>query len=231
MDASHSLNFAAVVAPERSRATHATDAAADVHSIGGFFTSTPSSTNGRQIQLARASDLTYVLHLQKRFSNALGFLPKAALEWYVDHRRLRLASDGRQPCGYVVGRSSLRWNRQITPITQAAVDFDEQRRGAGLDLVGHVENEARQAGQSALQAMCRADLDANAFWRAAGFEEIGRYLTQTARGKEIICWRKCLQVNRPRWFDQLPPVAGHQARRLVTAVQPTLFDYLNAHIT
>lgn len=74
--------------------------------------------------------------------------------------------------------------------------------------------------------MCRADLDANAFWQAAGFEEIGRYLTASARGKEIICWRKQLQIHRPTWFDELPPVAGHRGRRLVTAVQPTLFEYL-----
>jgi hypothetical protein len=66
---------------------------------------------------------------------------------------------------------------------------------------------------------------------AAGFEEIGRYLAATARGKQIICWRKSPPAQPPDVVRPAPAVAGHKARRLVTAVQPTLFDYLNAHIT
>jgi N-acetylglutamate synthase-like GNAT family acetyltransferase len=226
MDARSPIESAVVVAPERSRATPATDAAADATDVGGFFINPPTHTNGRQIRLATARDLAYVLHLQRRFSNELGFLPTPAIEWYLDNRRVRLAIENGQPAGYTLGRSSLRWNRQITPITQAAIDFDAQRRMAGLDLVGHVENEARQAGQSALQAMCREDLDARHFWLAAGFEQIATFQPATSRGRAIICFRKSLQVNRPPWFETLPPVAGHKARRIVTAVQPTLFDYL-----
>lgn len=164
------------------------------------------------IRTATARDMSFVLELQQRHSNALGFLPRAALDWYIDAGRLSLVLENGDPAGYIVGRDKLRWNIALRPITQAAIDYSAQRRHHGLRLVARAALDAREAGQMAIQAMCREDLDSNAFWKAAGFEEIGRYAPQTARQKNMICWRLRLTNFTPAWFNIMPPVAGWRAR-------------------
>lgn len=113
----------------------------------------------------------------------------------------------------------------MRPITQAAIAFDAQRRHNGLALIASEAAAAREAGQVALQAMCRSDLDANDFWNAAGFEKIGEYDPKNARKKTMICWRRRLITAVPTWYHQLPPVAGHKARKVTHEIQT------QAHVT
>lgn len=184
--------------------------------------STPSNTtslltlfgNSTAIRPATPREMRFVIALQKRFSNQLGFLPREALEWYVQAGRLNLALENGEPAGYIVGREALRWNIAIRPITQAAIAFDAQRRHHGLALVADAETAACEAGQVAIQAMCREGIDANDFWKAAGFQLIGSYDPQTSRGRQMNCWRKQLTTAAPPWFFSLPSYAGHKARKV-----------------
>jgi N-acetylglutamate synthase-like GNAT family acetyltransferase len=167
-----------------------------------------------QIRLATHKDLRFVEHLQKRFTNQIGFIPRAAVENLIDWRLCTIALENGAPAGMLLGRDRLRWNIAIRPITQAAIDFDAQRRHNGLALVSEVQNAARSAGQLALQCCCREGLEANEFWRAAGFEEVCRLDPQSARGRKVICWRKLVLPHvRPAWFLIPPPVSGHKARK------------------
>lgn len=168
------------------------------------------------IRPATAADLLYVQHLQKMHSNAVGFLPTAALQWYIREQHLRLITENDEPAGYIVARPKFRWNSLMAPLTQTAIDFSAQRRHLGLALVLQHARAARDRGQVAVQAMCRADLDANHFWHAAGFVEIGRYAPDNTRKQPIICWRKQLSARTPAWFNIMPPVAGWKARSLAT---------------
>jgi hypothetical protein len=170
----------------------------------------PAATS---IATATAQDKTFVRSLAKKFSNAVGFIPDAALDWYLDASCVNLAVENGEPAGYLLGRDQLRWNFAIRPIFQAAICFDAQRRHIGLALVDAREDAAREAGQVALQANCREGLDANHFWQQAGFVEICRMKPDTARAKEVICWRKLLAPFEPRWFRQPPPLSGYRRMR------------------
>lgn len=174
------------------------------------------------IRIATLKDLNYVLALQRKFSNQLGFLPRAALEGYLDNGRVTIVQENDEPAGYILGRPALRWMALLRPITQAAIQYDAQRRHLGELLVARAEAEARDFGQAAIQVMCREGIDANAFWAAVGFQKIGQTNPQNARQRLMNCWRKPLNpVWTPRWFHALPPVSGHLARRTLEAQAQT----------
>jgi hypothetical protein len=175
-----------------------------------------TTPRGRQVVLATAADLPFIVQLQRYHSNAVGHLPTPALAWYLDAGRVYLTLENDEPAGYILGRDSLRWCRACRPITQAAIDFQAQRQHLGLALVTQAARDAIEAGQVALQAMCRDDLDANHFWKAAGFRLIGTYDPANARQKTVNCWRLPLMNFRPTWFNVMPPVAGWKARRTTT---------------
>lgn len=163
------------------------------------------------IRIATAADLTFVLHLQRKFSNQVGFLPTPAVEQYLAKTAITIATENGEPAGYLLGNHALSWQPLLRPITQAAVCFDAQRRRHGLQLIHTVEADAIAAGQLGLQANCREDLDANAFWRAAGFVAICRLKPDNARGRPVIVWRKPLTRKLPLWFAAPPLRAGHRA--------------------
>ncbi len=92
--------------------------------------------------------------------------------------------------------------------------MDARRRHLGLSLVAAVVEDARVAGQVAVQAMCAADLESVEFWRAAGFQEIGRYAPVNTRQRQMICFRNAISRQVPEWFSIMPPVAGWKGRRV-----------------
>lgn len=164
------------------------------------------------IKTASSADLQFVVALQKKWTNNLGFLPRQALEWYLENRRVTLAVENDDDAGYLLGRDHFRWQPLLRPITQAAVCMDAQRRSLGLTLVAEVVEQARAAGQIGVQAMCASDIDAVHFWEAAGFIKIGTLKAANRRGREMHCYRKLLTKRVPIWFAHLPPLAGWKSR-------------------
>lgn len=167
-----------------------------------------------EIRTATPADLRYVLDLAKRHTNEIGFLPRQAYQNLIAMRRVHLALENDEPAGMILGRDALRWCIAMRPITQAAIQYDAQRRHHGLALVTQAAADASAAGQVALQACCREGLEANKFWRIAGFVEICRLDPTNARNRKVICWRKPLIAGFvPAWFRVPPPVSGHRARK------------------
>lgn len=155
-----------------------------------------------------------MLALARRHTNEIGFIPGQAYENLIDMQRVQLALENGDPAGMILGRAALRWCIAMRPITQAAIQFDAQRRHHGLALVTREATDARASGQVALQACCREGLEANEFWRIAGFQEICRLDPTNARNRKVICWRKSLVPGFiPKWFHVPPPVSGHKARK------------------
>lgn len=165
------------------------------------------------IRIATTKDKAFVDDLAIRFSNAVGFIPGVALDWYISAGCVRLGLENGEPAGYILSRNYFRWNIAMRPITQAAVCMDAQRRHIGLGLLADLENDAREAGQIAVQACCREGLESNAFWQAAGFEKICLLDPQAARRRLINVWRKQITPHRPAWFAVPPPVAGYRAKK------------------
>ena len=166
---------------------------------------------GTKIRPATDADLAYVLHLQRKFTNQLGFLPTEAIRWLIEHARISLAVENGEPCGYLAGRTHLSQQPLLRPITQAAIQYDAQRRQHGLALLTQIEREAIEAGQAGIQACCREGIEANEFWRAAGFKPICIMTPANRRNKSVICWRKPLTNRFPLWFAMPPRRSGYRA--------------------
>jgi GNAT superfamily N-acetyltransferase len=134
-----------------------------------------------ETRLAVGSDWPYVEALRRREGDALGFIPKdrylSVLEERPSHGRNRwhyervlLASDDGEPTGFCYAGFP---RTGVAKLWQVCVQEDARRWHRALLLVGKVEAEARRRGMRSVEARVAADLDANLFWRAAGYEVIG----------------------------------------------------------
>lgn len=168
-----------------------------------------------EIRIATPKDQKFIDSLALKYARNVGFLPRPALDWYIEAGCVRLVLENGLPAGYFLSRMFLRWNAAIRPITQTAICFDAQRMHLGAALVADAEESSCQAGQMALAAHVRDGLEANAFFEALGFEKICQLDPRAARRKLINVWRKQLTPLRPTWFTSPPAVAGHTARKVI----------------
>lgn len=163
------------------------------------------------IRPATVADLRYVDALQRKFSNQVGWLPRAALEWLIERGQITVALENGEPAGYVAGRALYKTRPELRPVTQTAVQYDAQRLSHGRQLIQHLAETARAAGQIGLQACCREDLEANKFFIAAGFKPITILTPPNRRRQNVIVWRLPLTNRLPLWFANPPKRAGYRA--------------------
>jgi len=126
----------------------------------------------------------YALDLHRKNSECLGFLPQQRVEEYDERGQLWLAYENDDPAGYLLfghGHPTLR-------IYQACVQYDARRREHGLGLVARLIRHATAKGYEAIALRCRENLDANAFWREAGFTLCGQVLGGRRRGRMLNRW-------------------------------------------
>jgi N-acetylglutamate synthase-like GNAT family acetyltransferase len=161
-------------------------------------------------RLARSRDLKYILSLARKFSNAVGFLPAAAIEKRIELDQVAIALENSEPCGYLLHADKLAGAGHILPIYQAAVQMDAQRRGRGLELIDQLAAGALSKRQSMLQCWCRQTLDANEFWKAAGFVAVALRDVNAARQSPCILWRKPLvQMTAATLIETTPNTRNH----------------------
>jgi ribosomal protein S18 acetylase RimI-like enzyme len=146
---------------------------------------------------ARPQDLRFVLDLQRRFSNELGFVPAGGIERYIDWGCVQLATENDAPAGYVLARPPAARESHVAKIVQTAVSFDARRRQHGMQLIDQVCDISRDRGASIVQACVRWDLEANGFFRAAGFTAVMVREAPTARGEKHVIWRRPLTAVLP----------------------------------
>ncbi len=122
------------------------------------------------VSRASDADLAYVVSLQKKNHEALGFIPRVALAEKIELGRIWLARENGEPAGFLhhgtLARPEVR-------IFQAAIQYDARRRHHGLALVSNLLHRAQTAGARGVSLRCLDFLDANDFWTAAGFNLIG----------------------------------------------------------
>jgi hypothetical protein len=150
----------------------------------------------------------------RKHGNAVGFLPRTAIETLIEQGSLRICHENDDSAGYIISRPFLKSQPRLRSITQAAVAMDAQRRHHGLALLAEIERESIERGLLALQACCAVGLDSNAFWAAAGFKPIVHMTPENMRGREVICWRKALTTTVPSWFAHPPQYAGWNGARV-----------------
>lgn len=174
---------------------------------------TPPRPSDADVIRGTTDHVKMMVHLQKRFSDHLGFLPEKALAWYAAENHVGIAKENGTGVGYILGRPAFAYQPLMRPITQAAVFLDAQRRHHGLKLVEAVCHKAATAGQHVVQASCAADLDACDFWMEAGFIPVFLHKLENRRQRDIVIFRRLLTPHCPDWFWTPPPRAGYLAKR------------------
>lgn len=115
-------------------------------------------------------DAAFIVGLMRTERDALGFIPDTAVrERWVRLARYVLQRDRwRRRCGYLLHGPGKR--ARPFHINQACIQHDHRLRGHGATAVREVIRRAEEAGATEVRLNCAADLAANAFWQALGFE-------------------------------------------------------------
>jgi GNAT superfamily N-acetyltransferase len=89
-----------------------------------------------------------------------------------------------EPCGYGV----LGFDPDWIPLHQVCVARDARRLEHGRALIAAAGRLARRRGALGLRLRCAADLPANEFWRALGFEPVRIERPKNRRRRAIITY-------------------------------------------
>lgn len=134
---------------------------------------------GTIIRLAEGRDLAAIEALRRADGADLGFVPFAKYEHIVyktsDRGRERwryewmiVAEDNDEVTGFLLTG----FHRDGCKMQQVCVRNDARRMERALALVFACEDEARKRGCRRIRCRVAADIEANFFWRAAGFRAI-----------------------------------------------------------
>ena len=126
-----------------------------------------ASSSTSVVRSAVSADLAYIVMLQKAHAAALGFLPRQALKEKIDRGQVILARVGGRRAGFL-HHGSLRGPE--VRVFQIAVSPEVRSTGVGRALVQCLIDRAAAAGAGGVSLRCLSFLDANRFWRAAGFK-------------------------------------------------------------
>lgn len=139
----------------------------------------------RSIRVARDADLAFLLHLQKRWSGNVGFLPSAAFNRYIDNGQIFLVNERSQHAGYLIWT----WRPDgLVRLPQVAIEPDLLRTTLGTRLMRLLVKQARSHHCSVIRLSSRTDLPANHFWPEFGFQPTAVIARPTTRGLPIIEW-------------------------------------------
>jgi ribosomal protein S18 acetylase RimI-like enzyme len=145
-----------------------------------------------QCSAVTADDVRYETSLAAKFRDELGFLPRLAVERYAEWGGVHRVLENGDPAGFVVCRFTPTSDPTASTILQAAIAMDAQRRHAGLYLIDQMARRAKAAGRLMLQCWCADDLEANAFWLAAGFTHVRQREGGKSRKRVLTLYRRPL---------------------------------------
>ena len=148
------------------------------------------------VRLATAADLSAIEALRRADGDALGFVPKAKYEHIV----YRTSDRGRDRWKYewlivctdnedVTGFLLTGFHRDGCKMQQLCVRDDARRMERALKLVDACEVEARKRGCLRIRCRVAVDIDANFFWRAAGYQPIATTTSTWLNVKESMSRR------------------------------------------
>lgn len=115
---------------------------------------------------------------QKKNRDALGFLPRQAIEVYTDHGQIIPATCNGQLVSYCVffdGQPGTRPKRDPYDlrIYQLCTDYDARRLQHATQLVNRLYDHATANRFRRIRLWCADDLPANDFWQTLGFVHHG----------------------------------------------------------
>ena len=148
------------------------------------------------LRKAEANDWPYIDSMRKREGDALGFIPKDAYlsvlsRAPVDGRArwayqgLWLIEDNGDRTGYVY--ASFVW--PLAKVFQIVVQEDARRWERATRLLDRVEISAVERGLQGVECRVAMDLEANAFWKALGYEPQGLVSSTWLNQREAVSKR------------------------------------------
>lgn len=145
-----------------------------------------------QVQRATAADrelLLFVDDLAKKNSHAVGFLPYQAYQSALEAKRVLLLIENDEPAGYLIHGPEITHSK----IYQVVIHEQLRRIEHGRQLVDSLREHLQQFEVHTLSLHCAEDLDANRFWNAIGFHQIGRRIKDSTGRR----WQNQYQQNMP----------------------------------
>ena len=126
----------------------------------------------------------YIDDLARKNSEALSFIPYPKLEAYYDKGQVLIATENNDPCGFLIFGN----NFPVIKIYQACIQYDARNQHHGINLVKRLIKKALQRNCVAISLYCADDLEANEFWKNAGFVFSGQKLGGNRRGRKHNYW-------------------------------------------
>lgn len=156
-------------------------------------------------------DAAFIIGLMKTETDALGFIPAPAIRSrWIPYGRYIIQRDRRgRRRGYLL-HGPAKPGRELY-VNQVCIEYDHRLRGHAFFAIQALFNRAHDAGCTAINLRCAADLSANWFWLAVGFKLINVIPGGHRRNRNIAVYRMDLhldghQVPTPHKF-QLPGVS------------------------
>lgn len=146
------------------------------------------------IRLATHRDLTYLSHLQRVYSNQVGYISPRQYEGKIDLGDAWITCENDEPAGMLIahvhggntGLAAARWPDGRAHITQAAIELDLQRDLRGAELVARFAQHAAHRGATFITCSVRDGLPAHAFWQAIGFRPVAVRLGGRGRRRMLV---------------------------------------------
>ena len=130
-----------------------------------------------------SADLNAVDELMKRYSQWLGFLPREALQSYLEKGTvLGAKADDGQLIGYLLYAAHYDYFR----ITHLCVVKEYQHQGIAKRLVNNLKGIADS--QKVIKLNCRRDFPANNLWNKLGFVALGEKPGRSKEGHLLTIW-------------------------------------------
>ncbi len=142
-----------------------------------------------KIAIATDKQLKFIEHLQRTWSNEVGFLPRSAIKRYIQQRCVLLVEQNKQYAGYLLWQLT---RKGLLRVVQLAVEPELLRERLGTDIMSYIETAAKKGSCSIVRLQTRIDINANIFFREVGFTTTAVFHRATTRNRPIIEWTKSL---------------------------------------
>jgi len=141
-----------------------------------------------QVTIAQltATDLGAVDRLMKQYSRTLGFLPRGALQRYLEEENGGVLG-AKTEAGQLVGYLLYTANPNHFRITHLCVLEDYRGQGIARRLVDDLKESANT--QKAIKLNCRRDFPANDLWPRLGFVALGEKPSRSKDGYFLTIWQ------------------------------------------
>jgi hypothetical protein len=176
------------------------------------------------VRIGTRDDIGFIDGLQKQYSKALGFFPRAQLEGYIDNGWVLIAEMNGVPVGYVASRDRYLKRDELGVIYQMCVSPSAQRGLVGATLIKAMF-ERSAYGCRLYCCWCAQDLAANRFWESLGFVPIAFRGGSEKKSRVHIFWQKRIRANdhtTPWWFPAKTEGGALREDRIVLPIPPGL---------